>query len=295
MIEASILIVSKNRKSELQRTLEILKERIDKKIHEVRVFLDGPTENAVELQNQFPWVHWLSSSRCIGASPARNILFRKAVGRILFGFDDDAHPMQEDFITTATTLFAANSRIGIISFKEIRGTFESVAHIPILPLQKDYLVKEFLGCGFAIRKSIYDRIRGFPSWIDIYGEEVCVAIETIEMDYDILLTHRVVVHHRTQKQKKNIGGANYYRFGRQLKNTANFYIVYYPLPLLPKKIALLFCRNFVKYALKDSRFFRVFLATCGRFIFGIPGILKMRKPVNPETLQRFNYLPNPEF
>lgn len=296
-MEASILIVSRNRKAELQKTLEILEKYIEKDKHEIRIFLDGSVDNSSELEKQFPWIYWYSSAKSIGASPARNILYKKAIGNILFGFDDDAHPLQPDFIQIAENIFTSNNRLGILAFKEIKGIFKSDADIPeeLMQRKEDYLVKDFLGCGFAIKKEVYDKTRGFPTWIDIYGEEVCVAIEILELEYDILYTYGIAVNHRTERQKKNTGGANYFRFGRQLRNVANFYIVYYPFPLLVKKLIRLFYGNFGKYAVKNKKFLAAYLKSVGRVILGISHIMNFRRPVSSITLRKFRSLKNPEY
>ena len=296
VMKASILIVSRDRKAELQKTLLILEECLQKEQEELLVYLDGPTDGSEELQVVFPWIRWYISKEVRGASKARNILYRKAKGDILFGFDDDSHPLQRNFIDISEELFAENKKVGILAFKEIKGDFAPDKDISgLVTKREDYLVKDFLGCGFALKRHVYNRTRGFPVWIDIYGEEVCLAMETLDLSYDILFTYKVVVSHRTQKQKKNIFGANYFRFGKQLKNTAAFYLVYYPFPLLLKKIFRLYIRNFQKYGSKDSRFFRKFLFSLAGFSVKIPYLLKYRKPVNKETIRRFNELKNPEY
>jgi GT2 family glycosyltransferase len=296
-MEASVLIVSKDRVSELEKTLSILRDGLDFGHHEILVFLDGCKDGSEKLIKLFPWVKWEVSRETLGASRARSILYRKAKGEILFGFDDDAHPLQKDFIKISNDIFTHNIKVGIIAFKEIRGIFASDDAIPndLKQRKDDYLVKDFLGCGFAFKKEVYNRTQGFPVWIDIYGEEVCVALETLELGYDILFTHQIAVNHRTQKQKKNIGGANYFRFGKQLKNTASFYLVYYPFPLLLKKILRLYFMNFQKYALKDLNFFGKYLSSLVRLIWNVPQILKYRKPVKRSTLSKFNDLRDPEY
>lgn len=294
-MEASVLIVSKNRYAELQKTLEILQTYIDNEKHEIWVFLDGCTDNSKNLIEIFPEVKWEFSEYSLGASKARSILYPKARGKILFGFDDDSHPLQPDFIKRAGDLFLENEKVGIVAFKEIKGLYSDDDKIPTsLKEQKEnYLVKDFLGCGFAIKKEIYDKTRGFPVWIDIYGEEVCVAMETLELGYDILFTHQIIINHRTEKQKKNTGGANYFRFGKQLKNTASFYLVYYPFPLVLKKIGRLYYLNFRKYALKDSRFLKEYFKAFGKNILDIKNIITFRKPVAYGTIKKFNKLSNP--
>lgn len=294
-MEASILIVSRNRSEELHKTLRILKKYVDFEQHEILVFLDGCTDDSDKLLELHPEVKWEISEVNLGASKARSILYKKAKGEILIGFDDDAHPLQPHFIQKSKKIFTENSNVGIIAFKEIKGVYESDAEIPeALQIEKDdFLVKDFLGCGFAIKKEVYDKTRGFPVWIDIYGEEVCVAMETLELGYDILFTHQIVVNHRTQKQKKNVGGANFIRFGKQLKNTASFYLVYYPFPLLLKKIFRLYFLNFRKYGIRDGKFLIEYFKAFGINIYHLKSVLKHRKPVSKKTIAKFNNLSNP--
>lgn len=296
-MRASILIVSRNRKKDLSKTLQVIIKYIDPEQDEIKVFLDGCTDSSEELEAIFPEVDWFISVENLGASKARSILYKKAKGRFLFGFDDDAHPLQHEFITISEKIFLDNSRVGIIAFKEIKGKFESDAEIPesLRQEKEDYLVKDFLGCGFAIKRDVYEKTRGFPVWIDIYGEEVCVAMETLELGYDILFTHRILVNHRTDKQKNNIGGANYLRFGKQLKNTASFYLVYYPFPLLLKKMVKLYFLNLKKYGTRDIQFFKQYARALGVNIYDLRKTLKHRKAVSRKTITKFNNLANPTY
>ena len=124
-MDVSILIVSKNRKQDLEKTLSIIEKCIDKKCHEIRVFLDGCTDGSEVLKNIFPWIHWEVVKETIGASIARNILYNKAVGSIFIGFDDDAHPLNTDFIQRVLKIFIKNPNIGIIAFEEVKGVFDT--------------------------------------------------------------------------------------------------------------------------------------------------------------------------
>jgi GT2 family glycosyltransferase len=296
-MEASILIVSKNRKEELSKTLFILKDYVKLEIHEICVFLDGCSDDSWKLKNVFPWVNWQSSETSLGASRARNILYKTAKGEVLFGFDDDAHPLQVNFIELSQALFNQKPNLGIIAFKEIKGVFETDDLIPkeLLLEKNDFYVNGFSGCGFAIRKDIYDKTRGFPVWVDIYGEEVCVALETLELGYDILFTHKIMVNHRVDLKLRKIEGSNYFRFGKQLKNTSFFYLVYYPFPLLIKKIGRLYFLNFKKYGLKDKSFFREYFSAFCLMSINMRKVIKHRRPISKKTLDVFNRLSNPNY
>src|SRR5690606_4446247 len=101
--------------------------------------------------------------------------------------------------------------------------------------------------------------------------------------------------HRTEKQKMNTGGAKYFRFGKQLKNTASFYLVYYPFPLLLKKIGKLYFTNFGKYALKDFQFLKEYFKALCLNVLNLKNISAYRMPVSGETIKKFNQLSNPPY
>lgn len=294
-MQVSILIVSKNRREELSKTLRILEKLIDFSIHEVLVFLDGCTDGSELLQNEFKWVLWNISEKSIGASGARNRLYPKGKGDYLIGLDDDAHPLQSDFITLTKSIFETHPTVGIIAFQEIKGIFNSDEEA-LLSTKSDldeYYCNEFIGCGFAVKKKVYDATNGFPVWMDIYGEESCVSIEVIAKGFDILYTNRIAVNHRVNMELRRESGANYFRFGKQLKNVTYYYLVYYPFPLL--KITKLFWHNFKKYAIRDSRYFRVYFKTIITLLLYLPKLIKYRNRIDAKVIKKANRLPGPKF
>ncbi|WP_452224245.1 glycosyltransferase family 2 protein [Lacinutrix chionoecetis] len=282
-MQISFLIVTKNRPEDLVLTLNKLKKLIDCSIHEVLVFIDG-CEKTESVIKEFNWVKWSISKRSISASPARNALYKKAKGAIFIGLDDDAHPLSENFIKEVENTFNANKKLGIIAFQEVRGLFQSDKEA--LEYSKElesYITNDFVGCGFAIKKEVYNRTNGFPVWIDIYGEEPALALEVLDLGYAILYQPSIKVNHRVDAEKRKTMGRNYFRFERQLKNTVRYFLVYYPKPAL--KVIKTFAHNFKKYALKDFYYFKAFVKVLFITLFELPKILKYRKPVTSETLK----------
>ncbi|WP_369769520.1 glycosyltransferase family 2 protein [Flavobacterium sp. WC2416] len=294
-MQASIVIVSKNRKEELEKTLLILEKLIDFSIHEVLVFLDGCSDASELLITQFKWVIWEKSEKSIGASGARNSLYPKATGEYLIGLDDDAHPLQSNFIALTKTIFEDNPTAGVLAFQEIKGIFnsdtEALAQKKIIV--DEFYCNEFVGCGFAIKNEVYKATNGFPVWVDIYGEEPCVSIEVIAKGFDILYTNRIAVNHRVNMELRKKSGANYFRFGKQLKNATYYYLVYYPFPIL--KIVLLFWHNFKKYATKDWSYFKIYFQTIIIIALYLPQLIKFRNPVDAKVLKKMKELSCPKF
>ena len=289
-MEVSLLIVSKNRKQALDKTLLLLKPMLDFSRHEVLVFLDGCTDNSNSLIETIPWVKWSFVNESIGASKARFHLYKKAMGTYFIGFDDDAHPLYSDFIAGTITIFNKHTNVGILAFEEIKGLFNSDEDALKKGSSKpcEYLTNEFIGCGFAIRSDVYKETRGFPVWMDIYGEESCVSIEVLSKGYDILFTNAIKVNHRVDKEARKRSGKNYYRFEQQLKNTTGYYLIYYKNPLI--KILKLYWHNFKKYALTDftcsKLFFKVLFEVCFKF----SRMYKYRQPVDNQVIKMKNRL-----
>ncbi|MHB1105101.1 MAG: glycosyltransferase family 2 protein [Lutibacter sp.] len=294
-MKASILIVSKNRKSALEFTLQVLERYLDLSIHEVVVFLDGCSDNSELLLIQFDWVKWYVSENSIGASAARHQLYPKAQGQFLIGLDDDSHPLNYDFIERTAYIFEKFPNVGIIAFQEIKGIFESDedALKQVNLKEEEYYCSEFIGCGFAIRKDVYMATNGFPVWIDIYGEESCLSLEVLAKGYDMIYSNSIKVNHRVNIAERKLIGQNYFRFGKQLKNTTYYYLVYYPFPLV--KILKLYGHNFNKYALMDWTYFKVFFKTIFEVLLGAPIVMKHRSPVDKKVLKKIRSLSGLKF
>lgn len=283
-MQVSFLIVTKNRPEALAFTLHKLQRQIDLSVHEVLVFIDGckATEAIVE---QYNWVHWTISNKSISASPARNALYQKAKGAIFIGLDDDAHPITTDFITKVQSQFDSNETLGIIAFQEIRGLYDTDAEALSHFKEKDsYFTNDFIGCGFAVKKRVYNQTNGFPIWMTIYGEEPALALEVLDLGYAIYYENSIAVNHRVDVKKRMGQRRNYFRFEHQLRNSIRFYLVYYPNPFF--KIIKLLGHNFKKYGLKDFHFFRLYVKVVFIFWVRLFSILRDRKPVKKETLEK---------
>lgn len=294
-MEASILIVSKNRKADLLKTLMVLESFIHKSDVEILVFLDGCSDDSISLQKELTWVRWFVSPVSIGASAARHQIYPLAVSEILIGLDDDAHPLDQDFIFKIETLFKKNPNVGILAFEEIKGIF--VSDIEALQYsesqKKEFLTSEFIGCGFAIRKSVYNLTNGFPSWIDIYGEESCLSIEVLSKGLDILYSNEIKINHRVNKEQRKLTKQNYFRFGKQLKNSTYYFLVYYPFPF--SSILKLYFHNFKKYALTDWQCFKIYFKAIFVVIIRLPEILSYRNPIDKSLIIKMRSLSTLKF
>jgi hypothetical protein len=286
-MQLSFLIVTKNRSTELQFTLQQLYSILDVQQHEVLVYIDGCKETET-IQDQFDWVRFYVGEKSISASPARNFLYTKATGEIFIGLDDDAHLISKNPLAIIQSYFQQNTNLGILAFLEIKGIFNTPEERWIGLEKEEFLTTDFIGCGFAIRKSVYDKTDGFPLWIDIYGEEPSLSIEVLDLNYDILFTNQVAVNHRVDVDKRKLQGKNYFRFEKQLQNSFRIFIMYYSNPI-PKIIRLLF-HNFKKYALSDFKYFTLYCKAVLNMMMHFSRMLKIRKKMSFGTEQKIKNL-----
>jgi GT2 family glycosyltransferase len=288
----SILIVSYQRHEALCQTLHWLDQNIDSTITEVLVMLDGYGESLQIYRDLYPNIIWFSSKEHLGASRCRNILYKKAKGIYLIGLDDDANPIQENFLDKVELLFSQNKSLAIISFYEFKNiSLPQELNIPDI----HYFTNDFIGCGFAIRKDIYEKTDGFPLWIDIYGEELCVASEVLDMGYNILFTSAICVHHRVDKELRKNMGYNLFRFQKSLINQTLYFLVYYPLLEIPYKLIRLYVHNLNKYGSKNFTYFFTIIKSLLIVFLRLPIVIKYRKPISLPTLKLIRKLPNPRY
>ncbi len=283
-MKITFLIVTKNRARDLTITLHKLKTLIEASTHEVLVFIDG-CKDTETLIDKFHWVKWMISPKSISASPARHKLYKEAKGDILIGLDDDAHPISPNFINEILSHFRKHRNTAILAFQEVRGIFAADEEALLeLKSKETYKTNDFVGCGFAVRQSVYKKTRGFPTWVDIYGEESALAIEVLDLGYDIIYQPEIAVNHRVNVEKRKKIGRNYFRFEHQFKNTIRFYIIYYPNPIL--KLGKILWHNFKTYAVLDKRYLKSYFKIVLQQIYHLPYILKHRKPVAKATIHK---------
>ncbi len=283
-MEFSYLIVTHGRVVDVIQTLRVLYLSFDANKDEVLVYIDA-CEATEQIRNQFPWVRWFSGHKRISASPARAFLYPQAKGQYLIGLDDDAHIITPDYKEKIRALFA-QPKIGVLAFKEVKGIFtnDDEALSEVGSTSQFYETHDFIGCGFAIRKDVYDATRGFPTWIDIYGEEPCLSLEVMNLGFELWFTNQIAVNHRVDVVQRKLQGKNHFRFQKQLQNSFFIFLNYYPKPLLP--IMKLLFHNFKKYGLKDATYFKLYMQALQHIFVHYRQKKQFRNPVDAFVLQK---------
>jgi len=149
--------------------------------------------------------------------------FEIARGDVIIVLDDDSH-VEADTIKRVIKLFSEEQSLGIVAFKIVNtsGRRFNTWHIPSDDkLQESFA---FVGCGFAIKREIFERIGFYPGEFFIYHNEIYVAMKVRLLGYKIVYDPSCVAVHRTAAMARDPSRRIYFT----LKNALTLIWMYYP-------------------------------------------------------------------
>lgn len=156
----------------VEKTLATLKalHACDPRPEEILIHVDGGTEAVVSaVREAWPDVRILQSETLLGPGGARNRLIHEASHELVANFDDDSFPSSPDYFARVL---------------ETAERFPDAAAFSAASQESEWSVPDFLtiscpsGCGCVIRKSWFERTRGFvPLVIAFNMEEVDVGLQ----------------------------------------------------------------------------------------------------------------------
>lgn len=167
----ALVIVTRNRRSQLLRTLESLKTLRTRVSWELIVVDNGSTDSTGTVVGAFASVFAqptrLVSEPALGQGNARNAGWRSAEAQIVAYLDDDCYPA-EDYLDAIHNCFAENSNLGFVSGRillydetDLRMTIqESLRHVSLTP--KSFVLPGFIqGANSAFRRASLAQVDGF--------------------------------------------------------------------------------------------------------------------------------------
>jgi glycosyltransferase involved in cell wall biosynthesis len=114
----SIMITTRNRLSELQRTCRILKT-LDPAPSEILITADGCSDGTVRyLRDSCPEFHLIVHDISRGSVASGAAMMEKAPGDLVLALDDDSYPEQSDCLNTLSDLFSQNARVAVATLPQ---------------------------------------------------------------------------------------------------------------------------------------------------------------------------------
>lgn len=222
-LPVSVIIPTWRRVDQLLDTLKRL-QTYGADIAEILVHVDaGDTETAPALAAQFPSVQILTAEVTQGPGGGRNRLLTACSHPIVVSLDDDSYPIDADFFAKIRAAFGDNPDAGVLAMSIIHDDEPMIARHEG---QRD--VADFVGCGCAYRRAVFEAIPGYVPLHPAYGmEEADVALQVMDRGWRIVECGTLRVRHATDRGHQtapNIVAAH-------VRNTALLAFLRYPWQL----------------------------------------------------------------
>ena len=152
--------------------------------------------------------------------------FKQARGDIILVLDDDSHPYDQACLDRLITLFDSQPEVALIAcrIEDKHGQRAWSWHLP--KDDKAGPSMAFVGCGFAIRRTVFEMIGWYPAVFFLYQNELDVAIKTRLQDYRIHYDPTCRVVHRSEGAPR----PGWRRVFFATRNTLWLIRRYYPYP-----------------------------------------------------------------
>lgn len=196
----SILIPSRNRCEMLRKTLQRLAD-LGVRQEDIYVFLDASTDGSSEmLRTTFPKIFKMDSSVNVGLIRARNEMVKRCPSEIILGLDDDSWPLDSNFVDVIQRVFARYPKAAFLA-GNVHDSQYPQGTVPqgtgIFP------VRNFVGCGFVIRRSRFQELGGFRDFFFYGHEESELCLRSYARGGHVLFVPELKIYHEHSEQNRN--------------------------------------------------------------------------------------------
>jgi GT2 family glycosyltransferase len=215
----SVVVITRNRRIELIRTLDRLRDLPE--APEVIVVDNGSDDDtAAAVATRHPAVRLLALSTNAGAA-ARNVGVAAARSPLV-AFSDDDSWWAPGSLRCAATSFESHPRLALLAARVLVGLDERVdpvcAAMAASPLRRapdlpGPSVLGFLACGAVVRRVPFLDAGGFPEGYGVGGEEAPLALALAGDGWGLAYVPDVVAHHHPSPRRE--------QFARQARQHRN--------------------------------------------------------------------------
>ena len=165
----SILITTKNRKTDLVFTLSKISYLLEETSVSCVVFDDGSTDGTSEyLKENYPKIHLQRNKVSKGYIFCRNKMLNETTVDYAISLDDDAHFVAQNLLESIQKHFQENPNCGLIALRIFWGLNEPKT---MVSNENSTRVQGFVGCAHVWRMTAWRAIPNYPEWFVFYGEE----------------------------------------------------------------------------------------------------------------------------
>jgi GT2 family glycosyltransferase len=285
---ASVIVVTRNRREELLRTLEALARQQEP--FELVVVDNGSSDGSPRaVRESYPDAVLLELPDNAGACGGRNRGIAAASGDVLVFLDDDAEPAAPDALSRILARFERDARLGIVAANSHLAATGEPERDAIPRRDKrlpggDCEVSYFCAVGFAVRREVLEQIGGFTEDFVYLAEELDLAWRVIAGGWRIVWLSDLVVLHRRSVLERPHGRWVY----SNMRNRVRLAVTHLPLRYV-LSYAVLWWPWLLAHALRHG--------TIGDFLRGLRDFLRLlpttcrrRRVLSRETLAMIDEL-----
>ena len=276
----SVVMITRDRRPELLRTLERLQQLLDRReVRDVVVVDNGSTDgSAAAVPERFPDVRVVALPENLAA--AGRTVGARATDTDLVAFADDDSWWEPGALPLAAGLFATYARFGLLHARILvqpGGRTDPVclqmARGRREPGTPGPAVLGHLACGVVVRREAYLGVGGYHPALGVGGEERLLALDLAAAGWDQVYVEDVVAHHQPSPSRE---GADRRR-ARCRRNDCLTAVM-----RLPADRAARECGGLLREAVRDpaSR------AELVPFLRRLPGALARRRTVPGDVLKQ---------
>jgi glycosyltransferase involved in cell wall biosynthesis len=190
--DATVLIVSRNRRDELRRALQSAVEQ--RGTVEVLVIDDASDDGTSDMvRAEFPDVRVERFEVREGSAARRNDAASLARGRIMVSIDDDALFSSRSVVAQTLRDFDADC-VGVVAIPYIDVRIGAREHQRAPDPDGRWLTATFVGTAHAMRRDVFYRIGGYRRDLS-QGEESELALRLLDAGYFVRLGRADPIHH----------------------------------------------------------------------------------------------------
>lgn len=279
----TVVIPTRNRRDVLRATLQRVRDALGATVS-VRVFDDASDDGTIAmLRAEFPEVIAMRSGAMVGYVAARNMAFQACTGESIFSLDDDSWPLDARVGEIAREMFRAHPACAFLAANisdatHPHGAFEGAA--------AEFPVRNFVGCGFVVRREAFVKLKGFRHVAPYGGEELEIALRAHAAGMETLFVPELKVFH--ERTPQNRSEARELRSG--LCNSMSFSVLNEP----GWAVALHLPRLGVRSAWFGARRGHPLAPWLGMGDFArrLPGLMRERNPVRTADFRGWRKLPS---
>ncbi|MBE9562845.1 MAG: glycosyltransferase [Proteobacteria bacterium] len=224
----SIVFLNYNRITETRYTINQLFRLIEHRQDVEVIAIDNASGDGTGdfLQTQADWVRVINMPTNLGIA-GYNEGFKQAKGDYLLVLDDDSHPIDNVTLDRIIQCLDTQPEVGIVAcqIESIKGKPFSTWHLPKNNVPGPSMA--FVGCGFAIRRTLFEKIGWYPADFFLYQNEIEVAIKVMQQKYKIYYDPSCRIVHRQSPQ----GRTNWRQVYYPTRNTIWLIRRYFPFPM----------------------------------------------------------------